>query len=104
MIKKDRPVVGDKSWEVEWCSHIPVDSHGDWDRDNSTICVQFFDTKDEAMVRAKEVLPHDQLGSVCVTPKIFEAYVIKDVERYPHAGFWSDNGEPEYYSVEGSEA
>lgn len=83
-----RPMVGDRTWFVDWCAGIPTDEFGDSDMDNADERRERRATHDEAVARAKEVLPLDAFGSVTICEAIYEPYDEADAILYPHAGFW----------------
>lgn len=80
--------IGDKTWEVEWCSEIPLDENGDSDMDAAKYHFVHIQDKDKALAYAKKVLPKDAFGAVRVTPMMFVAYDEDDADLYPHVGFW----------------
>ena len=96
-LKTRRPRVGDRCYEVEWCSEIPRDENGDSDMDAAKMHVARFSTHDEALAFAKEVYPRDAFGSVCITPMQFSPYDDDDATIYPTAGFWDATGDSEHY-------
>lgn len=104
MSLKGKPRVGDKCWEVEWCTEIPVDENGDSDMDRAKLHVERFQFAEEAMEFARDVFPQDQFGAVAITLMQFCAYDDYDALRYPHAGFWDAAGETYHYEGEEAEA
>lgn len=95
-----KPTVGDRRFEVEWCSEIPVDEYGDSDMDRAKYHTRKFEDVDLARAYAREVFPKDAFGVVSITPVEFVAYDDDDAEAYPHVGFWQHSGEPEHYDGE----
>lgn len=57
-----------EGFEVEWCSKLPVDEHGDADHDSATIEVHYISTIEAARRKAVEVFPLDQYKQVLITP------------------------------------
>lgn len=91
---KHRPVVGDRSWSVDWCAGIPVDDNGDSDMDRADDRCDRFRTLEAAQKRAAEVLPLDVFGSVQIHECVFTAYDEADAAEFPHVGFWEIVGDP----------
>lgn len=100
MKKKPRPVVGDRSWSVDWCAGIPTDENGDSDHDRADDRCDRYRTLEAAQKRAAEVLPLDAFGCVSINECVFTAYDEDDAAEYPHAGFWDAVGEPTIVEAE----
>ena len=66
------PQLGDSGWEVEWCSHLPVNEFGDADIDRAKYHRRYFQKRDAAFTFARQVLSKDVFGSVIVTPFAME--------------------------------
>jgi hypothetical protein len=102
---KPRPCVGDTAWFVEWCEKLVFyEDSEDVDCDACPQKTRRFATREEAAAFAKEVWPKtvNVFGVVSYWPAEFVAYDEDDAILYPHAGFWEDTGDSEYY--EGEEA
>ena len=63
--------LGDKAFEVEWCSVLPRNKNGDAEPDLATYEFRVLDTYDAALAFAKSIYPKDQWGSVRITPVEF---------------------------------
>lgn len=96
-VTKDRPTVGDRMFEVEWCSHLPRNEFGDCDIDAATMICRNFRSLAAAQRYARKVYPLDAFGSVAITEHEFVPYDPADARRYPHAGFWDAVGHSEHY-------
>ena len=84
------PRHGDTCWEVEWCSHIPLNEFGDGDLDRCVMHVKSYKWEQRAREYAKRVFPQDAFGSVRITPMEFVAYAPGDPLT---VGFWEATGE-----------
>lgn len=104
---KNRPLVGDECWIVEWCSKLafyPNDDgtdSTDVDHDACTITERRVQTREQAEALAKRVwqeTAQHTFGIVEYAPHRFVPYDEADVTRYPWAGFWEATDDSEVYA------
>lgn len=103
MDSSKRPRVGDECWLVEWCSELAFyDDSEDVDRDNCKMKVRRAACKEDAERIAREVYPATTttFGGVEYYPARFVPYDEDDAALYPHAGYWEETADSEYYEGE----
>ncbi len=54
-------------WEVEWCETLKHEADGSMDPDSAEYSTNDFETKEQAVAFAKQMLPRDKFGGVRVT-------------------------------------
>lgn len=87
--------IGQKAWEVEWCSEVPlIPGTKDADMDQAKYHVALFPNVGLARSFAKRILPKDWFGSVRLTP--MEAVDEYDIGR---ATGWEPCGETEHIEI-----
>ena len=85
--------LGDRAFEVEWCSDIPRDEFGDMLPDAATYHCRILRSREAAERIAREVLPRDAFGSVRITPVV---RVDPFGDRIPATYLWEPCGESEF--------
>jgi len=76
------PQLGERAFEVEWCSEIPIDPvTQDRNLDAAVYHVKICRTAEEALAFAKTVYPQDQFGSVAITPVELQDPYGRDIRR-----------------------
>lgn len=100
---KYRPTIGDRRFQVEWCTEIPVNEFGDGDLDAARYRRRLLETLEAARAFAKEVLPNDAFGSIPILPVEFVPYDERHAGAHPHVGFWEAIAEPEFVDHESIE-
>lgn len=103
-MSRQRPRIGDRKWEVDWCSEIPLDENGDGILDQAKRHCALFATREQAVSHAQKVYPLDCYGGVLINQVEFRPYSEEDAILYPHVGFWEVIGGQEEYSGEDVEA
>jgi hypothetical protein len=88
--------IGETGWEVEWCSHIPLDENGDGLLDQAERHFRDFVEKSDAEAFAKEVYPLDAFGSVRITPFTIEPLA----DDIPHVATREYTADSEFYEGE----
>jgi hypothetical protein len=61
------PKLGDRAWQVEWTTHVPLDEMGDAIPTRAETETALFSQREQAMLFAENVLPSDFFGAVRVT-------------------------------------
>ena len=93
----DRPQLGDRMFEVEWCTKIPRDENGDADLDRATYRIGMVATREAALALAKKVYPQDQFGCVAVTEMEYSDELGDGV---PATFLWLAVADSQHYSGE----
>lgn len=61
------PHPGQKAYEVQWCTHLPLDENGDGDLDRAVYQRRIVPTRGLARHWARKMLKVDAFGSVTIT-------------------------------------
>lgn len=85
--------LGDRMFEVEWCSDLPVNEFGDCEPDLATYVIERFATIDEARMCAADRVKDDVWGVVTVTEvELSDPFG----DKIPRTYIWEEISDPEY--------
>lgn len=94
-----RPRLGDRWFEVEWITNLPVDEFGDCVPDLATYDARYCETLDVARVLAKCKAAESVDGCAHITPvELVDPFG----DGIPCTFIWESRGDTEYAFAEGS--